>query len=119
MAFHLNPWQFGAALAIGLLLGWVYARTRSLGLCLFAHAFHNGHALVATGLPFHVRGYNSEPFHEGMFQPLWFDALGIALVLAGLYGLARTTPPIPPPPNPGQPPLLVDLSVVSGSPASE
>jgi membrane protease YdiL (CAAX protease family) len=116
MAFHVNPWQFMAALALGLLLGWVYARTRSLGLCLFAHTFHNAHVLLATGLPFHVRGFNLEPFDTGAFQPLWFDALGVTLLLVGLYGLARTTSPILPPPRPAEPPILADVSVATDIP---
>jgi len=40
-AMHLDPWQFFYATWLGLLLGWVYWRTRSLGLCVLLHAVHN------------------------------------------------------------------------------
>ncbi len=39
---HFNPWQGINAFFIGLLLGWVYLRTRSLITCIFIHAIHNG-----------------------------------------------------------------------------
>lgn len=39
---HLNPWQFFYATWLGLILGWVYFRTRSLGLCMVVHAVNNG-----------------------------------------------------------------------------
>lgn len=38
---HLNPWQFFYAVWLGVLIGWVYWRTRSLGLCVLMHAFNN------------------------------------------------------------------------------
>lgn len=41
-AIHMNPWQFVYATWIGLVIGWVYARTRSLGLCMLMHALNNG-----------------------------------------------------------------------------
>ncbi|MBN8247030.1 MAG: CPBP family intramembrane metalloprotease [Verrucomicrobia bacterium] len=41
-AIHMNPWQFVYATWIGLVIGWAYARTRSLGLCLLMHAVNNG-----------------------------------------------------------------------------
>jgi len=43
------------ALALGLLLGWFYARTRSLALCVGAHAFVNALSFLKFGLPFTVK----------------------------------------------------------------
>jgi len=40
-AFHLNPPQSLATAGMGLLLGWLYYRTRSLGLCVGLHALNN------------------------------------------------------------------------------
>lgn len=34
---HLNPWQFIPALILGLLIGWVYWKTKSLLNCMFIH----------------------------------------------------------------------------------
>ena len=36
-AIHLNPWQFIPAVAIGILMGWVYWKTKSLLPCIFIH----------------------------------------------------------------------------------
>jgi membrane protease YdiL (CAAX protease family) len=40
--FHLNPWQFPAAFALGLILGWIRIRTSSVLACIAGHAIHNG-----------------------------------------------------------------------------
>jgi len=40
--FHLNPWQFPAAFALGLILGWIRIRTGSVFACIAGHAIHNG-----------------------------------------------------------------------------
>ena len=39
---HLNPWQFLAALALGVFMGWVYYRTGSLLATIFIHFIANG-----------------------------------------------------------------------------
>ena len=38
---HLNPWQFVAAFFLGLFIGWVYWKTRSLIPCIFIHFVAN------------------------------------------------------------------------------
>ena len=38
---HLNPYQFVTAFSGGLLLGWIYVRTRSLWPCVILHALTN------------------------------------------------------------------------------
>lgn len=40
--FHLNPWQFITAMGLGVFIGWIYHRTRSLLPCIAIHAFANG-----------------------------------------------------------------------------
>lgn len=39
--FHLNPWQFIAAFLIGLVIGWLYYKTKSLWPGLFIHFANN------------------------------------------------------------------------------
>jgi membrane protease YdiL (CAAX protease family) len=99
MAIHVIPWQLPSVLAAGLLLGWVYARTRSLVLCLVMHAFVNATVLLAPGLPFVVRGFNT-PSTPGvvLFQPWWFDLGGVVMLVAGVRLFARATPALSPPP---------------------
>ena len=112
MGMHLNPWQFPIALGSGLLMGWIYARSRSLALCFVAHAFINATSLLAAGLPFTIRGFNTSPASgEVVFQPWWVDLGGAAVLATGLYLFTRTTPPLPSPPVRPEPPLLpVEIS---------
>ena len=44
---HFNPAQSVSAAGLGLLLGWLYYRTRSLGLCIVLHAINNGIGFAA------------------------------------------------------------------------
>jgi uncharacterized protein len=39
--FHLNPWQMPATFVLGLLLGWIVIRTRSILLAIIGHAINN------------------------------------------------------------------------------
>jgi membrane protease YdiL (CAAX protease family) len=39
--FHLNPWQMSYTFFLGLLLGWVMVRTRSLPLAIIIHSINN------------------------------------------------------------------------------
>ncbi|MEY4562203.1 MAG: hypothetical protein RLZZ618_1480 [Pseudomonadota bacterium] len=47
---HLNVYQFCGAMFIGLLLGWLYERTRSLWPCILLHAGYNS-AVLWMSLP--------------------------------------------------------------------
>lgn len=46
--FHLNPWQAVAGIAAGIILGWLYWKTRSLLLCMILHAANNGIATLQS-----------------------------------------------------------------------
>jgi hypothetical protein len=87
--FHVNPYQFVAAFVLGLLLAWVFVRTRSLWPCIVGHAFANGLGFAITALDIDIPGYTRH-LEAGapVFQPLWFDALGGVLAVAGWLGLA-------------------------------
>ncbi len=110
---HFNPAQAPVALLLGTLLGWVYVRTRSLGLCILGHALNNA-ATYVESFPFEVTGFNHVPAVDGpVFHPWWFNALGLTLLAAGLGFIHRRAPapapwllPPPPPPVPTAPPLL-------------
>lgn len=112
-AVHLNPWQFISAAGLGLMFAWWYARTQSLIPSLIGHGLANAIVLGHQSLPFKIRGFNAgEPFGSTALQPFWFDALGVLLLVAGLWLFQRATPPIrghadsssppPPPPVPSQ-----------------
>jgi uncharacterized protein len=103
-ALHLNPWQFISAGFLGVLFGWYFVRTQSLWPSLLGHAFNNGMVFGNALLPFSIRGFNQgDPLQAAVVQPLWFDALGMVLVVAGCWlfgrmtaGLAATAPAPPP-----------------------
>ncbi len=97
---HLNPAQTPIALGLGLLLGWIYVRTRSLGLCMLGHALNNSASYPMDFFPFEIDGFNHDP--AGMlpgtvvFHPWWFDLTGVGLFCAGLYIMHRFAPPSAP-----------------------
>lgn len=117
---HLNPWQLPTAFFIGVILGWVYLRTRSLALCITGHGFHNAMSLLSAGLPFTVEGFNQAHAPEVvLFQPWWFNLLGVALLGGGVYWLRRIAPPIVwtvSAPS-AEPPLLPRDTATAGAPA--
>ncbi len=89
-AFHLNPWQFPGATAVGAIFGWWYVRSRSLLPCLLGHALYNGIPILLYGvLGVEVPGLTSDPSGPIHFQPLWLDALGVLLLLLGLTSTDR------------------------------
>lgn len=100
-ALHVNLWQVPVGVALGLLCGWVYLRTRSLPLCIALHAANNAVAIGAHKLPLAIPGFNVEGT-ETVLHPWWFDLLGFALAAAGVAGVAWATrgglrpPPLPP-----------------------
>lgn len=82
--FHMNPWQFMPALVLGLIMGWWYVKTSSLVMCVFIHSLNNSLGFITTHLlRVRIPGYNA----AGTSHPLWFNALGVCLVAAGVYVL--------------------------------
>ncbi len=89
MFLHVNIYQFAGAFIFGLVFAWWAWRTGSLAPCILGHLFVNGSSFLLAALPLpEIRGYNVLPASEGqwvaVFQPLWFDALGVALAAVGL-----------------------------------
>ena len=84
-AFHFNPWQFVGAFALGSLFAWLYVKTRSLFLPLLGHALNNAMPLILTKIDVNVQGFSSELGATVEFQPLWFDLLGLILLVSGLW----------------------------------
>ena len=125
---HFNPAQAPVALALGIALGWVYVRTRSLGLCIIGHALNNASVYVPLEPPIPINNYNhvpAVPEVAGFFHPWWFDGLGLALFGFGLWLVHRYAPapapwklPAPrPPPLPAPPvdSLGTDVQLANGS----
>ncbi|MFP4555770.1 MAG: CPBP family intramembrane glutamic endopeptidase [Bacteroidales bacterium] len=58
---HLNPWQLTSAFILGLFIGWVYFKTRSISIAIIIHAFNN---FTAT-LPIFM-GATDDPVEESL-----------------------------------------------------
>jgi len=80
--FHLNPWQFPAAFALGIILGWIRIRTGSVLACIAGHAIHNGLVFLSV---IYFRELKSLSFLQpGISRNYWIHfvliAFGIVLV---------------------------------------
>ncbi len=84
---HLNVWQFTTALIAGFFLGWIFYKTGSLIIVIFAHAVINAIAVLGNH-------YTSIPgFTDGApFQPAWLTLVGLGLVIISLmlFNLPKT-----------------------------
>ncbi len=106
---HLNLIQLPTTFMIGLVYGWIYYRTRSLGLCIFAHMLNNALAMLVTAYVLNL----DETLPAEDEPPLWVLFLTAVITLS--FGLAlirhfttrppvETPPPLPPSPPPPLPP---------------
>lgn len=76
--FHLNIWQFPIAFFWGLLLGWIYVKTRSLLLCMLMHALNNAIPfLFMLAVDFKIIQEDPD------FYPIWLNLLLIGLIIVG------------------------------------
>jgi membrane protease YdiL (CAAX protease family) len=85
---HLDLRAALGAFFLGLFLGYLYDRTRSLWPCIITHTIWNGlNILVYTGFSgIRIPGFtpntgNTDTF---VYQPLWFDFCGFGLMVAGI-----------------------------------
>jgi sulfite exporter TauE/SafE len=100
----MNPYQFLAAFILGVIFGWIYARTKSVWLCFICHAIYNSFIISARLLMLSIPGYTPDfqKSDSAHFQPLWFNLAGLLLIAVGLWGGLKTLPstvssPEPPP----------------------
>ncbi|MDR0611845.1 MAG: CPBP family intramembrane metalloprotease [Planctomycetaceae bacterium] len=87
--WHLNPWQFVSAFIIGLISAFICLRTGSLLLCIYIHFFNNALYVIIIGSrnTFTLTGFNT--YSNGVFQPMWFDFIGIIIFIFGTILLAK------------------------------
>ena len=85
---HGLPWAMVNAFLLGLFFGWLMLKTGSLQLCILAHALYNGlDFVVSKWIQVPIPGFNIMSPETVQFQPWWFDALGVVLLLLGIGGL--------------------------------
>lgn len=96
--FHLNPWQFITAMALGVFIGWIYHRTRSLLPCIAIHAFANGTSFfLSSGMSEEERDMTLVETVGGISN-LLLILVGAAVVLyIGIRLLDRLMPEAPVP----------------------
>jgi uncharacterized protein len=88
---HFNPLQFCSAFLFGVFAAWLMIQFNNLWIPLFAHAFMNFIPWFSSQINFvKIKGYNDLDTLEALkavnvFQPFWFDCLGIILILIGFY----------------------------------
>ena len=83
---HLNPWQAVGAVALGVLFGWWYVRTRSLTLCIFGHAFNNLIAVILFRFGDWEPVSNTfGPPDSSELLPLWVVGVGLLMAAGGLW----------------------------------
>ena len=82
---HLNPWHFWTGIIWGSISGWWFYKTRSLVPCIIGNALVGLAPLLAIDLfGLELPGL-SKNYQAIEYQPLWFDMLGISLLLAGIF----------------------------------
>lgn len=79
---HLNPWQFVGAFVAGLLLGWVYYRTKKLILCITIHLVNN---LFAFGSTYFT---DPETMMDKSLSELYGGFLNFIMITVGAIALA-------------------------------
>ncbi|MET3497900.1 CPBP family intramembrane glutamic endopeptidase [Variovorax boronicumulans] len=78
-AAHLNIYQFVVGVAMGMVLGWLYERTRSLIPCIALHAAYNTGALVVGDWPDAATAA----------ETLWMLLLVVLAAVVGVLALRR------------------------------
>ena len=86
---HMNPYQAIPAFLVGLLLGWIYWRTRSLWTVIFIHAVNNGISVALTrffpDIPDDITTYDL----VGPAYYYWIFATALLLTLSIVYLLHK------------------------------
>ncbi len=79
---HLNLYQFAVGLGMGLVLGWLYERARSLWPCMLLHAAYN-----STGLWLTLGASDADGAAQSLPADYWIGAF--VLAFAGTARLRR------------------------------
>jgi len=88
--FHFNPWQFIPAFILGVIMGYVFWKTRSLWLCIFVHFVNNGLSFLALFFVDEQNAVVADLFTERRDYLLsYFISVGI--VILGVLWLIQLT----------------------------
>ncbi len=84
---HLNPYQMIPAFLAGLFLGWITLNSGSIWPAIISHGLTNGLLLLVSWLRPDISGVVQRGVLE--YQPLWLNALGVILLIAGIMWLMK------------------------------
>lgn len=83
-AYHLNPWQMSYTFFLGLLLGWIMVKTRSLPFAILVHALNNLLVLLSVTYDKNISEYAvfNMPQSENIKISIMAISAGILLFIA-------------------------------------
>jgi uncharacterized protein len=87
---HLNPWQFVSASFIGLFMGWIYYRTRSVAMTIIIHMFNNLAAfLISTSTEVTIESFEETMIESygGLLPFLIVTTSAVAILVGCIYYL--------------------------------
>ncbi len=84
---HMIPAQAASAFVAGLLIGWLYYRTRSLWACIFVHFMNN---LLSYGLFLYFGDATTKDMLDGRSMML-VSVISILILMLGIYIIHRDT----------------------------
>lgn len=87
-AFHLNPWQMTYTFFLGLLLGWLMLKTRSLPLAILVHAMNN--LLVLLSLTYHEQVSQSALYQLSRSNSVVLSSLVLIACMVIIYYITRS-----------------------------
>ncbi len=88
-AAHFNVRQGIITFFMGLFLGWLYYKTKSLLLPIFSHFLNNSLAVVGFHF-FNIPGYTEITPVPYRYQPSWLTVTGIMMIIIGYYIIRKT-----------------------------
>jgi len=83
---HMNIWQGIGAFFVGVFIGWLFFKTGSIYIAIFAHFINNLFVVLAVQYT-SVPGFSD--ISETGFQPLWFTLIGLILLIAAVFLIER------------------------------
>lgn len=86
--FHLNPWQAIGASFVGVILGWVYYKTKSIVPCIIIHFVNNLLAFILFNHTNDADGTIMEMFSSTSLYLVFYFAT-IAITTIGLLIIAK------------------------------
>jgi uncharacterized protein len=94
---HFNPWQFVGAGVAGIFMGWVYYRTRNVGLTIIIHLANNLCAFVMG----HMRELTMDniddsliQFYGGILPFVFVQIFSMITLMASIYYLSQRMRPV-------------------------